>query len=88
MDARGTVGGNEHGRRLDVQPRRARQLHRNLGDRQQCGRRWHLVRSLRVTLRVSNGFSIADPNDAGMLDVVRFDAAAPQLMADFAAGRL
>ena len=31
----------------------------------------------------SNGFSIADPNDAGMLDVVGFDAAAPQLMADF-----
>jgi 60 kDa SS-A/Ro ribonucleoprotein len=37
---------------------------------------------------VSNGFSIADPSDAGMLDVVGFDTAAPQLMADFAAGRL
>ncbi len=37
---------------------------------------------------VSNGFSIADPNDAGMLDVVGFDSAAPQLMAHFAAGRL
>lgn len=33
---------------------------------------------------VSNGFTIADPNDAGMLDVVGFDAAAPQVMADFA----
>jgi 60 kDa SS-A/Ro ribonucleoprotein len=32
---------------------------------------------------VSNGFSIADPNDAGMLDVVGFDAAAPSLIADF-----
>lgn len=32
----------------------------------------------------SNGFSIADPEDAGMLDVVGFDAAAPQLIADFA----
>ncbi|HEV3051923.1 MAG TPA: hypothetical protein VGX50_16565, partial [Longimicrobium sp.] len=32
----------------------------------------------------SNGFTIADPNDAGMLDVVGFDAAAPQLIADFA----
>jgi 60 kDa SS-A/Ro ribonucleoprotein len=32
---------------------------------------------------VSNGFSIADPEDAGMLDVVGFDAATPQLMADF-----
>ncbi len=28
---------------------------------------------------VSNGFSIADPNDAGMLDVVGFDTATPQL---------
>lgn len=32
---------------------------------------------------VSNGFSIADPNDAGMMDVVGFDTAVPQLMADF-----
>jgi 60 kDa SS-A/Ro ribonucleoprotein len=28
-------------------------------------------------------FSIADPNDAGMMDVVGFDSAAPSLMADF-----
>ena len=32
---------------------------------------------------VSNGFSIADPNDAGMLDVVGFDTAAPAAIADF-----
>jgi 60 kDa SS-A/Ro ribonucleoprotein len=32
----------------------------------------------------SNGFTIADPDDAGMLDVVGFDAAAPQLIGDFA----
>ena len=32
----------------------------------------------------SNGFSIADPEDAGMLDVVGFDTAAPGLIADFA----
>jgi len=32
----------------------------------------------------SNGFSIADPEDAGMLDVVGFDTAAPALIADFA----
>jgi len=32
----------------------------------------------------SNGFSIADPDDAGMLDVVGFDTATPQLMSDFA----
>jgi 60 kDa SS-A/Ro ribonucleoprotein len=31
----------------------------------------------------SNGFSIADPEDAGMLDVVGFDTAAPQLISDF-----
>jgi 60 kDa SS-A/Ro ribonucleoprotein len=33
---------------------------------------------------VSNGFTIADPNDAGMLDVVGFDTATPSLIADFA----
>ncbi len=33
---------------------------------------------------VSNGFSIADPSDAGMLDVVGFDTATPQIMSDFA----
>jgi len=32
----------------------------------------------------SNGFSIADPNDAGMLDVVGFDASSPPVIADFA----
>ena len=32
---------------------------------------------------VSNGFSIADPEDAGAMDVVGFDAAAPQLIAGF-----
>jgi 60 kDa SS-A/Ro ribonucleoprotein len=31
-----------------------------------------------------NNFSIADPSDAGMMDVVGFDTATPQLMADFA----
>ena len=31
----------------------------------------------------ATGFTIADPNDAGMLDVVGFDAGAPQVMADF-----
>ena len=33
---------------------------------------------------VSNGFTIADPADSGMLDVVGFDSAVPQIMADFA----
>jgi 60 kDa SS-A/Ro ribonucleoprotein len=35
---------------------------------------------------VSNGFSIADPDDPGMLDVVGFDSATPQLISDFARG--
>jgi len=35
---------------------------------------------------VSNGFTIADPQDGGMLDVVGFDTATPVLMADFARG--
>ena len=33
---------------------------------------------------VSSGFSIADPADAGMLDVLGFDLATPQLIGDFA----
>lgn len=32
----------------------------------------------------STGFSIADPSDAGMLDVAGFDAAVPALLAEFA----
>ena len=35
----------------------------------------------------SNGFSIADPADPGMLDVVGFDTATPQLISDFAPRR-
>lgn len=37
---------------------------------------------------VSNGFTIADPSDPGMLDVVGFDTAAPGIMADFSRGGL
>jgi len=37
---------------------------------------------------VTNGFSIADPKDPGMLDVVGFDTATPQLISDFARGAL
>jgi 60 kDa SS-A/Ro ribonucleoprotein len=37
---------------------------------------------------VANGFTIADPADPGMLDVVGFDTATPQLISDFAAGAL
>lgn len=37
---------------------------------------------------VANPFSIADPNDVGMLDVVGFDTATPNIITDFAAGRI
>jgi 60 kDa SS-A/Ro ribonucleoprotein len=37
---------------------------------------------------VSNRFSIADPADPGMLDVVGFDTATPQLISDFVRGAL
>jgi 60 kDa SS-A/Ro ribonucleoprotein len=37
---------------------------------------------------VSNSFSIADPADPGMLDVVGFDTATPQLISEFVKGSL
>lgn len=37
---------------------------------------------------VSNGFSIADPDDPGMLDVVGFDTATPELINSFARGEI
>lgn len=37
---------------------------------------------------VSNEFSIADPDDGGMLDVVGFDTATPNLMSEFIEGSL
>lgn len=36
-----------------------------------------------VVAMTSTGFSIADPNDGGMMDVVGFDTATPQLISDF-----
>ena len=41
-----------------------------------------------VVALTSTGFSIADPDDPGMLDVVGFDAALPQLIARFSAREL
>jgi 60 kDa SS-A/Ro ribonucleoprotein len=35
----------------------------------------------------ANRFTLADPDDAGMLDVVGFDTAVPQTLSDFIAGR-
>jgi 60 kDa SS-A/Ro ribonucleoprotein len=48
--------------------------------REQMGIRAKLV----VMGMVANNFTIADPSDAGMLDVVGFDTAVPQIMRDFA----
>jgi 60 kDa SS-A/Ro ribonucleoprotein len=45
-----------------------------------------IAAKLVVVGMVSNGFSIADPSDGGMLDVVGFDAAAPAVIADFIRG--
>jgi len=47
--------------------------------------RMGIAAKLVVVAMASNGFTIADPNDAGMLDVVGFDAATPQVISDFAA---
>lgn len=41
---------------------------------------------LAVVGMTSTGFTIADPSDAGSLDVVGFDTATPALLADFARG--
>lgn len=50
---------------------------------QQYRERTGIAAKLIVVGMVSNDFSIADPNDGGMLDVVGFDTAAPTVMADF-----
>ena len=36
----------------------------------------------------SNGFTIADPTDIGMLDVVGFDSATPEIITNFSAGKI
>ena len=64
------------GRATSTRPRRSRDYRRASG----------IDARLVVVGMVSNGFTIADPNDAGMLDVVGFDTATPQLITDFARG--
>jgi 60 kDa SS-A/Ro ribonucleoprotein len=48
--------------------------------------RMGIAAKLVVVAMTSNGFSIADPNDAGMLDVVGFDTATPGLIGEFVGG--
>jgi len=59
----------------DIHPAQALQKYR---------REMGIPAKLVVVGMVSNGFTIADPDDAGMLDVVGFDTATPNLIADFA----
>jgi 60 kDa SS-A/Ro ribonucleoprotein len=58
----------------DVHPVQALRLYRE---------RSGIPARLIVVGMVSNEFTIADPADGGMMDVVGFDAAVPQLMTDF-----
>jgi len=58
----------------DIHPAQALQAYR---------RQTGIPAKLVVVGMVSNGFSVADPDDAGMLDVVGFDTATPALIADF-----
>lgn len=41
-----------------------------------------------VVAMTATGFTIADPNDAGMLDVVGFDSMTPQLVSQFSEGSI
>lgn len=47
-----------------------------------------IAAQLVVVGMTSNSFTIADPNDSAMLDVVGFDSAAPGVIADFARGQI
>ncbi len=51
---------------------------------QQYRQKMGIPAKLIVQAFVANRFSIADPNDAGMLDVVGFDTSVPSLIRDFA----
>jgi len=49
-------------------------------------RRMGIPARLVVVGMVANDFSIADPDDGGMMDVVGFDTSAPEIMASFSRG--
>ena len=55
---------------------------------EQYRQKFGIPAKLIVVGMTSNGFSIADPNDAGMLDVVGFDTATPNIISEFAVGSL
>ncbi len=59
----------------DIHPKTALDMYRQeMGRPAKCA----------VVAMVANNFSIADPNDAGMLDFIGFDTATPTLLSDFA----
>lgn len=62
----------------DIHPHQALTNYRNVMQRPDA--------KLVVVGMTSNDFSIAKPDDPGMVDVVGFDTAAPRLIADFARG--
>jgi 60 kDa SS-A/Ro ribonucleoprotein len=51
---------------------------------QEYRQRMGIGAKLVVVGMTSNGFTLADPNDAGMLDVVGFDPGVPTVLSDFA----
>jgi 60 kDa SS-A/Ro ribonucleoprotein len=51
---------------------------------QQYRQKTGIAAKLVVVGMLANDFTIADPNDAGMMDVVGFDTSAPAVIADFA----
>ncbi len=55
---------------------------------QQYRQKFNIPAKLVVVGMVSNGFSIADPNDLGMLDVVGMDTATPEIISSFIADRI
>ena len=63
----------------DVHPAQALQEYRQASG---------IAARLVVVGMVANEFSIADPKDPGMLDVVGFDTATPQLISDYARGEI
>jgi 60 kDa SS-A/Ro ribonucleoprotein len=71
---------NETNHYGSIQPAAALKTYRERSD----------VRGARLVVvgMVANEFTIADPEDYGMLDVVGFDTNAPALISDFTAGRI
>ena len=51
-------------------------------------KKFNIPAKLIVVGMTSNGFSIADPQDAGMMDVVGFSTNTPSVISDFIAGRI